>query len=237
MHKLVPLALLVTALALAACGTNPAGAKWKRPASPEPEPTATAPVAPSPAPGVPGSPGAELIERSYAAFQAMPGYETEMHYMQKKGAEKAEGVYGIAGKQPRKLKILIKTGKNTGTKLYWEGGEKLKVRPSGFLSAVTLDLPITDSRFRSVRGYTLDQTDIVSMFTMLRDPQNRAELTAPGVVTVTGPKLMKGCVKMVTTFNTATQLPQRVELSDSREVVFRMELKNFRASRNVSLAI
>lgn len=235
MHKLTPSLLLVATLALAACGTSPSGAKWTRPA--RPEPSATAPVTPAPPPAPGSGMGSELVEKAFAAFTAMPGFETEMRYMQKKGAETSQGTYEIAGKQPRKLKISIKVGKSQGTKLYWDGGSKVKVRPTGFLSAVTVDLPLTDARFKSVRGYTLKDTDIVAMFTMMRDPANRVELAGPGMITVTGPNLMKGCVKMVTRFDTRTLLPYKVECSDAREVVFRIELKNMRANKNVSLAI
>lgn len=237
MPTIRPIALLVMALALAACGTSPTGAKWTRPTKPEPTATAPADPAPPPSPGAPAGSAAELIERGYASFSAMSGYETEMHYMQKKGAKTSTGIYLIAGKQPRKVRIIIKEGNSQGTKLLWEGGDKIKVRPTGFLSAVTVDLPLTDDRFKSVRGYTLNQSDVVAMFTMMRDPANKAELSGAGFVTLTGPKLMPGTIKMVVNFDATSNLPYKVEASDSKEPVFRMELKNFRSNKNVSLAI
>jgi outer membrane lipoprotein-sorting protein len=181
--------------------------------------------------------GRAIVQQSQAKFKAMAGYETEMSYFQKMGAKTASGVYQLAGKQPRKLRIEIKQGNSTGTKLYWAGGSTIKVRPGGFLSAIALDLPLDDDRIISVRHYTLDQTDLPSMYNVMLDPANAVSTGEPGMVIVTGPRLLKGCVRMVARFDPTTSLPTSVEMSDTKEVVFRMQLRNFRRNDHVSLDI
>lgn len=226
------LLLPLLTLSLAACGAQPAGVECPAPVEPEPVPVTSAPA---PAPNAPG--GLALVQRAQAAFKAMGGYETEMSYYQKMGAKTASGVYALAGKQPRKLKIEIKQGNSQGAKLYWEGGKTIKVRPGGFLSAIALDLPLDDNRIISVRRYTLDQTDLPAMFNLMLDPANAVSAGEQGMVIITGPHLLKGCVRMVARFDPATTLPTDVELSDAKEVVFRMRLRNFHRNDHVSLDI
>jgi hypothetical protein len=223
------LGVLVLTLATAACGAAPGSNDPV--AAPRPQPVAT----PSSGLGVPPDQG--LVARSYAAFSAMRGYEAELGYYQKQGAKSSTGLYAIAGRSPRKLRIHIKQGTGEGAKLLWEGGRKLKVRAGGLLGAIALELPLDDARFVSVRNYTLDQTDIHSMYAMMRDPANAATPMGPDTVAFTGPKLLKGCKRMVVRFDPATALPNTVELNDAKEVVFRMRLKNFRPNDRVALDI
>jgi outer membrane lipoprotein-sorting protein len=226
---------LMAALAATACGAEPSAVA---PVCPDPEPTPL--ESPSGAPGAPaGSLGdaRALILKSESAFKAMKGYEADMSWMQKQGSETASGVYQITGKQPRQLRVVIKQGHNEGTKLFWTGGKTAKVRPGGFLSAIAVDLPLSDKRLLSIRNYNLEQTDLPAMYAMLLDPASAATLTAPGMVSLTGPRLLKGCVKGVVRFDMATLMPQQIELSDAREVVYRVNLKAFRRNDRASLDI
>jgi hypothetical protein len=75
------------------------------------------------------------------------------------------------------------------------------------------------------------------MYALVLDPANTISSGEQGMVIVTGPRLLKGCVRMVTRFDPATSLPASVELSDPKEVVFRMRLRNLRRKANVSLDI
>lgn len=223
------------AFAATACGATPTNDQILPPERPEPAPV----VSPAPTtPGAPGAPGDRtLVTRAQAAFQAMQGYQAELNYMQKMGAKTSKGIYDIAGRKPRKLRIHIKQGTGEGAKLLWEGGRKLKVRAGGLLGAIALELPLDDDRFISVRNYTLDQTDIHSIFAIITDPSSQIQALGVDTVAVTGPKLLKGCVRMVVRFDPATSLPTLVEANDAKEVVFRMQLKNFRRNDRVTLDI
>jgi hypothetical protein len=75
------------------------------------------------------------------------------------------------------------------------------------------------------------------MYAMLLDPVSGATLTAPGMVSLTGPRLLKGCVKGTVRFDMSTLMPQQIELSDAKEVVYRVNLKAFRRNDRASLDI
>ena len=126
------------ALAATACGATPTNDQTI-PETPEPAPVVSA--APT-TPGAPGMPGDRtLVLKAQAAFQVMQGYQAELNYMQKMGAKTSRGIYDIAGRKPRKLRIHIKQGTGEGAKLLWEGGRKLKVRAGGLL---TIDYAATE---------------------------------------------------------------------------------------------
>lgn len=220
------------ALVVVGCGIDPTETP-RRPAAERPEPAPVAPPSLAPDAG----PAQAMVAKSYAMFRAMRGYQAELNYMQKNAVKKTTGIYEIAGRTPRKLFLHIKEGNNQGVKLLWEGGSKVRVRAGGLLGAVALELPKDDDRFLSVRKYSLDQTDLHSMYAMMTDPSHTVTAAGPDTVLITGPKLLKGCVKMMVKFNPATSLPTQMELSDPKEVVFSIKLKNFRRNDSVSLVL
>ena len=232
MRPIRPIATSLLALMLVGCGMDPTETPRPRPT---PRPT-QAPVAPPTQAPTPGGDRA-LIQQSYAAFKAMRGYQTELSFMQKNGAKTANGVYEIAGRTPRRVFIHIKSGNNTGVKLLWEGGAKVRVRAGGLLGAIALELPKDDDRFLSVRKYSIDQTDLHALYAMMTDPTHTVSPLGPDTVAITGPNLLKGCIKMVVRFDLRSGLPQEMELSDAKEVVYSVKLKNFRRNDNVSLTL
>lgn len=234
------LALLaaLSAPVLAACGS--AGTPTAPDATPEPAVVCTPGPLPSglvPGPG--GQPGngqnagaAEVIQRGMTAFAAIPNYQAKMSFFQKQGSKTVTGAYDIKGAAPRTLRVEIIQGNNTGTKLLWNGGSTVRVRAGGLLGAISLTLSTSDSKVISVRGYTLAETDIKALFGYMTDPQNRTSVMNQGpqgtTVLVEGPKLLKGCLRMRTTFDAATNLPKTVEMDDARECVFRISLNDLR---------
>lgn len=199
-------------------GTQPAGAKAEDPAA------------------------RELINKTVAAVRGLPGYQLDMKWMQKQGSNTARGLYDIIGKAPRTTRIDIKEGKGKGTKVLYTGGSTAKVRPDGFLSAVTVDLAVTDDRLLSVRDYTIPQTDMKALMDQFVDPRHTAKLLGQGMfggtaVEVAGGPLLKGCVKMVVEVDPATGLPKLIDQYDAKEVVFRLEIKNMRARKSASVDI
>ncbi|MDB5099916.1 MAG: hypothetical protein JWM80_4337 [Cyanobacteria bacterium RYN_339] len=235
-----PVALVLTTLLLAACGKE--SATQTKPIVLDP-PTSTTIGVPMPMPEVGGAvdPSRAVLTRAIAAFKAMPAYEAKMSFMQKNGANAVKGMYALGGKQPRTLRLFVETGTGEGTKLLWQGGEKVHVRPAGFLSAVTIDLPQSDERLKSVRGYVLSDTDIPAMFTCLSDPANTLappQQTADGVqLHCTGHKFPKGVVAMNGVFDPVTMLPRKVEMMDSKEVVLRFVITGMTRKNDISLSI
>jgi hypothetical protein len=233
--------IAVSALLLAACGKQ-AGTQTKPIAIDGPAPVPSIGL-PLPAPNVGGAtdPAHEALAKAIAAFKAMPAYEAKMAFMQKSGAKAVKGVYALGGKQPRTLRLYVETGTGEGTHILWTGGEKVKVRPAGILSAVTVDLPQDDDRLKSVRGYVLSDTDIPAMFTFLSDPANTLsppQQTSEGLLLhCAGHKFPKGVVAMNGVFDPVTMLPRKVEMMDSKEVVLRFVITGMTRKSDISLSI
>jgi outer membrane lipoprotein-sorting protein len=234
-----PVALAGAALLLAACGKQ--AVTQTRPIAVDPGPAPTIVTLPAPAVGPATDAAHEALVKAIAAFKAMPAYTAKMAFMQKNGSNAVKGVYDLAGKQPRTLKLFVESGTGEGTKLLWQGGEKVKVRPAGILSAVTVDLPQDDERLKSVRGYVLSDTDIPAMFTCLQDPANTLsgpDQTADGLVLhAKGHKFPRGVVAMNGVFDPVTMLPRKVEMMDSKEVVLRFVITGMTRKPDISLSI
>jgi len=240
-------AAVLCASTLAACGADVAtGTKKKR--LPAVDPTPGEYVGdPGTIGGQPAAPAAdnpqarELINRTFATVRDMASYQLDMKWMQKQGSNTARGLYEITGKAPRTTRIDIKEGKGKGTKVLYTGGSTAKVRPDGLLSALCLDLPVTDDRLMSVRDYTIPQTDMKSLMDQLVHPRQQATLLGQGkfgtAVEVKGGPLLKGCVKMIVEIDPATALPKLIDQYDAKEVVFRLEIQNMRARKNAAVDI
>lgn len=240
------------AVLLTACGAQPmTQLKTSTPmvaSHPVPLPVIGVPVpggAPANAPGATpngaADPAHAALQKAMDAFHALPAFEANMSFMQKQGDKSASGSYRLAGKQPRTLRLEVVEGTGQGTKLLWTGGKTVKVRPAGLLGAITVDLPQDDDRLKSVRGYTLEDTDFPAFFTQFGDPANH--LAAPSVtgeglqLTVTGPRLLKGVASMTGTFDPNTLMPRKIEMSDGKQVVLRFVVTNFHAVPSISLSI
>lgn len=221
---------------LSACGGG-------SPSTP-PATTPTQAPLPMPLPGqLPADPAAARMwtERVLRTHQAVRAYESQLAFFQKSGREEIRGLYDLRGKQPRLLRIHILEGASKGAKLLWQGGSTIKVRAAGLLGAIPIDLDLTDKRLVSIRGYTLAQTDLQSLLAMLSNPgaQTRflGEQGGFGYIEVRGNHLLPGCVSMVVRVDARTGYVRTIEMSDPREVVFRMELRTFRPVADVSLDI
>lgn len=246
-----PWAFMIGAALLAGCGIQPTPTTPERD-RPEPRPSArpSHPAAPGMPgmmpPGVapmPGMPGAgdpfELLDRSRAAFEAMPGYACEMSFTQKGPTKTSHGTYAVEGKQPRSLKLEVKAGGTAGAKIRWDGGSTCKLRAPGVLGAIAIDLPINHDRLISVRGYTLKDTDIVALYTMITSRKNQVQALGPTnqgpAFALTGPGLLKDIKRMVVVLDPQSLLLKSFEMSDGKEVVYKMQIKNIRAKKNVNL--
>lgn len=240
-------AAVLCATTLAACGADVAtGTKKKR--LPAVDPVLGEYVGDPGAIGQPAAPAAgddaqarALITRTVTAVRGMPGFQLEMKWMQKLGSATTRGLYDIIGQAPRTTRIFIKEGKGKGTKVLYTGGSTAKVRPEGLLGAITVDLDVSDDRLISTRNYTIPQTDMKALMDQLIDPRQRTKLLGQGqygtAVEVSGGPLLKGCVKMIVEIDPLTALPKLIDQYDAKEVVFRLELKNFRARKNASVEI
>lgn len=226
---------LATLLFTSACGSDPL------PVAPKVTPPPQSQIAPAP-PGATDDPNARyMIQQTLQAVRGLPAYSLEMRWFQKKADKTAEGVYDITGQAPRSTRVVIREGKNEGTKILFTGGKTARVRAAGILSAVALDLAVDSDRLKSVRGYTLAETDMKATMDMLGDPRHKSRVIsqAPDGITmeVSGGPLLAGCVVMTAKVDPRTQLPMLIELRDSKEVVYHLEMKNFKRLAKAEMKI
>lgn len=232
--------VLVATLACA-CGSGTAGPGL--PSAPVPGATLPMPSVPNAPPGDTG--GAQAAQtwrvRLNQAHGAVRAYTAQMAYFQKASGQMYRGAYDLRGRTPRNLRIQILQGNGQGTKLSWTGGRTIKVRAAGLLGAVTLDLPLTDPRIISPRGYTLDQIDLPGLLSLVNHPGAQVtflgEQGGQAYLRVTGNHLLAGTTSLVTGIDTRTGFANFVEMSDAREPLVRIDLKQFRPVSDVSLDI
>jgi len=179
--------------------------------------------------------------RVSAAHDQVSAYTAQMTYLQIAGTKTVRGVYDLRGKKPRQLRIQILQGEGQGTKLSWSGGKTIRVRAAGLLSAIPLDLPLTDPRIISPRGYTLDQTDIPGLLSLLNHPAAQVQFGGEqgnlALLRITGPHMLSGVRDMTARVDMRTGFASSVEMSDGRQTVFMIELMNFRPTQDVSVEI
>lgn len=223
--------------ALTACGTSTP----MRPVRPSPPPELPASPPPAAMPGGQSELARQIIAFTAGKMGAVRAYSLEMHWMQKQDREVTKGVYDIKGKAPRSTFIDIKKGKGEGSKVLFTGGDKAKVRAAGLLGAIAVDLAVTDERLRSVRGYTIPQTDLTALLDQLADSRHQARVlqmdAQRAAVEVSGGPLLEGCQRMVAEINLQTGVPLSISQFDAREAVFQIQIRNFQVRQNVSLEI
>lgn len=244
--KVVGLGLL--ALALAACGKTPTASRMSvrdnAPQAPvaQPTPGALPPGAvPGAAPVGEAKDGLAVAQAARAAFLALPGYQVKLSYWMKLGNASGTGLTAVTGRPPAAMRVEVVKGNNAGTKLRYDGGSKVKVRPTGLFGGITVDLPLSDERVLNTRGDTLDAFSINGMLQRFTDPANRVSLlpdVAGGkAVRIEGPRLLKGCTSMIAVVDPTTLFPRQVTMYEGEEVVGRLTLADFGVLPNPKLDI
>lgn len=179
-----------------------------------------------------------LVARAARQFGQIPGYHCRLEFFQRNGERTARGLYDVTGKPPRQLRLEILEGEGKGTRLYWDGSPKVKVRPGGWLSPLVVKLPLADERLKGIRGYTIDQTELGHFFDLLEDPRGTLEplATEGGVLKLAsrGPHLPAGCTRLTMDLGAADLLPQGVCLYEGPTLVFQLKLRELRLTPEVS---
>jgi hypothetical protein len=228
-------ATLPLLLCLVSCGSS----ETVRPIPPSAPPAAPVYSPPASLPGGQDELAQQIIAYTVGKMGVVRAYSLDMHWMQKQGGDVARGVYEIKGKAPRSTLSDIKKGKGEGSKVLFTGGDKAKVRAAGLLGAIAVDLAVTDERLRSVRGYTIPQTDLKALLDQLADPRHQARVlqrdAQRAALEVSGGPLLEGCQRMVAEINLQTGVPLSISQFDAREAVFQIQIRNFQVRQNVSL--
>ncbi len=142
----------------------------------------------------------------------------------------------FAFEKPNKTSLYISKSSDAGkvgTKLVWQGGEKMAVKTKllGFWLKVSVD--VHDDRARDPRGYFIDETGIVSLLNTLTDTRNKVTPQGSGTLDgapivklgIVSPRSLKGIAREVFVIDTQRKLPVVREMYDKAgKMVFRIQL-------------
>lgn len=171
------------ALALAGCGRTPVTPDL--PTSNREAPATRQPANPrapfqQPGQGAGQQDVARLLQEVSAAFNAMPGYRATLETTDSRGSKKAFVKSRVAFAKPEILRFEVLSNSDDssqkGTKALWRGGKTMEVRPSGMLGFAKVTLPTSDSRLKTLNGYTIDQINVKAAMNSLLSPDAQVKI-------------------------------------------------------------
>ncbi|HEY9840841.1 MAG TPA: hypothetical protein V6D23_10325 [Candidatus Obscuribacterales bacterium] len=167
---------------------------------------ATKPPAPTTATKAPGA--AEFMTKARQAISSLQSLSATVSTFEK-GAEAGQGKIRFLYRSGQiKIDVLSSTNSSQqGVKLgFQSGGNQVRVRPSGVLSMVALNLPMTDPKLLSGRKYQVGQIELTATV-------NR--LTQPGVqAKVLGKTTFAGCEVIVLEITAPNPFDNRITKED-----------------------
>ncbi len=177
----------VIALTLAGCGRTPVSVDAPGSAKPD-APKQQQPATPAnprapfqqPGQGAGQQDTAKLLQEVAQAFNAMPGYRADLETTDSAGSHKAVVKSKVVFAKPEVLKFEIQSNSDqpsqAGTKALWRGGKTLEVRPSGLLGFAKVTLQTSDSRVKTLNGYTIDQINVKAAMLSLLSPRAQVKV-------------------------------------------------------------
>ncbi|MBM3266094.1 MAG: hypothetical protein FJZ01_00470 [Candidatus Sericytochromatia bacterium] len=244
MRRFSPVAAFaLVALAIAGCGRTPVSvdAPAAKPDAPkQQQPSPTNPRAPfqQPGQGAGQQDTARLLAEVSQAFAAMPGYRADLETTDSKGSHKALVKSRVAFAKPEILKFEILSNSDQasqkGTKALWQGGKTIEIRPSGLLGFAKVTLQTSDSRVKTLNGYTIDQINVKAAMTSLLSPQAQVKVlgnsqlgTRPIVlVDVSGATMTPDIDHQRIGIDLATKLPVTIDMLRGSESKYAVRLLN-----------
>lgn len=159
--------------------TKASAASSKAPVTKAPTTRAAAPKTTAPAPAAPKvADGAEFLAKARQAMASVQSLSATVSTFEK-GATSGQGKiqYYYRNGQIKIDVIASSDASRKGVKLAFQsGGNQVKVRPSGVLSMVALNLSMSDGKLLSGRKYQLGQIDLSSTVNRLTQPGTQAKV-------------------------------------------------------------
>lgn len=239
-------AVLLTSTVLVGCGASPA--------TTEPPTRSQVPVRGlQPAAGWNGQPGAttapgqaapagaadaqaqQLLAGVRKAQTANRGFTATVQTWEKGAGKTESGTLKIAFKKPSVMRLEIQKSTNSqaqGVKLRWEGGSEFKIKPTWMPFAVGVG--ITDKRVISLNSWTIKETDVTCILSVLLDPATQVKFIGPQnfdglnlvAVEVRSPKSPKGVSHEVVGIDPQSGLPKARMLYKGQEMVYKLTVKS-----------
>lgn len=241
-RPLLPLVLL--AAMLAGCGANPAGA-------PERNNRPTAPANAAPNPGMPQTlpaprtggggvrPDVVTLALTWGNVRTLSG---KYDHWEKNNSEIETAKTTFYFQKPGKYRYEVAQSsssiKNGSTSVFDRNTRQITSKLAGLLSVVPIKGTLDDSRAKSVRGYTLDQTDYATLTEMLWAPAADVQIVsppgAPMVYALQQPRRFPGIEALRFTLDPQNHLPVSFEMVAQGQVVYRLHVSNLVVNPSIS---
>lgn len=224
MKKILSAMLLGTAL-LTGCGTH----TDTTPDVPE-RPTRPVPTTqPTAVPGLPGTQTQALasVQQAWGAVRSMSA-DYDLWEKGSKGTETAKVKFYFKKPGSYRYEVSKHTAsiKNGSTSVFDTRTRKITSKLGGALSIIPIKGTLDDERSKSVRNYTLDQTDYASQTEILFTPGAQVKQLSPTVLEMANPTEYPGISALRVTLDPAKNLPVTFELLERGTVVYRKKITN-----------
>jgi outer membrane lipoprotein-sorting protein/predicted small lipoprotein YifL len=224
--------MAVSAMAAAGCGQS-------GPSQPDPDPVGsnvdTSPTyngppgnyGPGPQPGMPQT-GGQAVQQLQQAWGAVRTVSATYDLFEKgtKGTETAnvKFYYRKPGDYRYEVSRHTSSIKNGSKSVFNTRTRQIESRLGGVASFLPIKGTLDDERSKSIRDYTLDQTDYATQTELFLAPGAQVSQRAPGVLELARPLKYPGCETLRVTLDPQRGLPVSFELVERGQVVYRKRI-------------
>lgn len=124
--------------------------------------------------------------------------------------------------------------KNGSTSVFNTRTRQIKSRLGGALSFVPISGTLDDERSKSIRDYTLDQTDYATQTELFLKPGAQVTQRGPGVLELARPVMYPGVDALRVTLDAQRGLPVSFELVQGAQVVYRKRISGLQVNPSLT---
>lgn len=241
----VSVLLLASSLLAVGCGTTHSTAPER--------PVRTAPPASGqyppgfgmPNPGAPQAPGAgqaaQFVAQLGQAWSAVRTLSGTYELTEKKGSETETAKVKMFLKKPGQYRLEVATSsstiKNGSTSVFDTKTRKISSRLAGALSFVPINGTLDDARTKSVRGWSLDQTDYVKQTEVFLIPGAAVTLLPGGTgptLEIARPTQWPGIEAIRITLDPTKMVPVAFEMTERGQVVYKRRFSGVQVNPSIA---
>lgn len=240
------LALLAAATLMTGCGAEtPGGSDLEELCAPT---TGTGPTMPGPNPlggGAPGAGGAAagpVLQGLGQAWQGVTSFAAQYELRETKGSEVETAKVKFYFKKPGKYRYEVAQHtasiKNGSTSVFDIRSRQITSRLGGVASFIPIKGTLDDSRSKSVRGWTLDQTDYATQVEMFLAPGaavTQGPAGAGPTLDLARPARYNGSIELVrAVLDPQRMLPVSIEMMAGGQVVYKKRFSGIQVNPSIS---
>jgi outer membrane lipoprotein-sorting protein len=204
---------------------------------------------PAPNPGggaIPGggAPAGAILQGMGQAWQAVTTFSAKYELRETKGSEVETAKVSFMFKKPGKYRYEVaqhtESIKNGSTSVFDTRSRQITSRLGGVASFIPIKGTLDDARSKSVRGWTLDQTDYATQVEMFLAPgaavtQGPAMAGSPPALDLARPARYNGSIELMrATLDPQRMLPVQIEMMAGGQVVYRKRFTSLQVNPSLS---